>query len=125
MLPESTLREIRMSRAAHWTRSPELGVTHVDSKSTAAAPIEPLSLDDSPDAAMGEDVATPRASVVEQGAVIYEEDCKTPTAPPEMQLMTGEGVNGQARVEEQAGESQPAMQLPDSPTTKSDRKSVV
>ncbi|EAQ93672.1 hypothetical protein CHGG_01907 [Chaetomium globosum CBS 148.51] len=119
MLPESTLREIRMSRAAHWTRSPELGVTHVDSKSTAAAPIEPLSLDDSPDAAMGEDVATPRASVVEQGAVIYEEDCKTPTAPPEMQLMTGEGVNGQARVEEQAGESQPAMQLPDSPTTKS------
>lgn len=121
MLPESTLREIRRSRAAHWTRSPELGVTHVDNKSTAAAaPIEPLSLDDSPDAAMGEDVVTPRASVVDQGAEMYEEDCKTPTAPPEVQLsIPGEGVTGQARVEEQVGESQLLMQLPDSPTTKS------
>ena len=117
MLPESTLREIRRSRAAHWTRSPELGVTHVDNKSTAAAPIEPLSLDDSPDAAMGEDVVTPRASVVGQGAEIYEEDCKTPTAPREVQLSIP--VNEQARVEEQVGESQLPTQLPDSPTTKS------
>ncbi|KAH6853361.1 hypothetical protein B0I37DRAFT_4527 [Chaetomium sp. MPI-CAGE-AT-0009] len=119
MLPESTLREIRMSRAAHWTRSPELGVTHVDS-SKVAAPIEPLSLDESPDAAMGEDAVTPRASVVNQGAEICEEDCKTPTAPPEAQLgIAQEGVNGQAQAGEQMGESQLPLQLPDSPTTKS------
>jgi hypothetical protein len=63
---------------------------------------------------------TPRASVVDQGAEIYEEDCKTPTAAPEAQLsLTPEAINVQAQAEEQVGESQLLMQLPDSPTTKS------
>lgn len=80
MLPESTLREIRMSRAAQWTRSPELGVTHVDKKSTATtpAPIEPLSLDES--AAAAEDSVAPRASAANKGSEIKREDCQTSRA---------------------------------------------
>ncbi|KAG7293399.1 hypothetical protein NEMBOFW57_003449 [Staphylotrichum longicolle] len=121
MLPESTLREIRMSRSAHWTRSPELGVTHVDKKSAAATPIEPLSLDDSLDAAAGEGVVTPRASVVNQGAGADQEECKTPTAVPELRLNGIEGANGEGQVGEQAeqGNGPLPLQLPDSPTTKS------
>lgn len=121
MLPESTLREIRMSRSAHWTRSPELGVTHVDKKSAAAAPIEPLSLDDSLDAAAGEGVVTPRASVVNQGAGANQEECKTPTMVPELRLNGIEGANGEGQVGEQAeqGNGPLPLQLPDSPTTRS------
>jgi hypothetical protein len=122
MLPESTLREIRMSRAAHWTRSPELGVTHVD-KSTAATPIEPLSLDDSLEAATEEEMVTPRASVVNQGTEVNREGCKTPTPPPALQVnsqvnRTEDGFSGQA---EGQAEDQPSLPLqqPDSPTAKS------
>ncbi|KAK4240864.1 hypothetical protein C8A03DRAFT_12861 [Achaetomium macrosporum] len=134
MLPESTLREIRMSRAAHWTRSPELGVTHdVDrkkkdkdkdnNKSAAATPIDPLSLDKSLDAVSEDDnVVTPRASVLNQGTGINQEDCKTPTLQPEEQLngTNQDSDHGQAQVAELA-EEEPSLPLqqPDSPTTKS------
>jgi len=128
MLPESTLREIRMSRAAHWTQSPELGVTHIkekgkekDKESAAGAPIEPLSLDDSLDAAAGEDMVTPRASVVNQTAAVDGEECKTPTAPsPEGPLNPlDEGINWQAQAEGPVDEASLPLQQPDSPTTKS------
>jgi hypothetical protein len=119
MLPESTLREIRRSRAAHWTRSPELGVTHVD-ENKETTPIEPLSLDSSLDNVAGEDVVTPRASVVNQEAAIdQEEDCKTPTAVPNLQVDVPEdGIHGQVQGQ-QAEEAPLPLQLPDSPTTKS------
>ena len=121
MLPESTLREIRMSRSAHWTRSPELGVTHVDNKSTAAAtPIEPLSLNDSLDETKEEDVTTPRASVVNQGAGIDLEECKTPKAQPqELVITTDHGFSGQEQAGEDEEQGSPLpLQQPDSPTTK-------
>ncbi|GAB1310036.1 hypothetical protein MFIFM68171_00246 [Madurella fahalii] len=117
MLPESTLREIRMSRAARWTRSPELGVTHVDNKSTANTPIEPRSLDESVETAE-EDVVTPRASIANHGADISRDDCKTPTAEPQEQG----NRNGQEQVPTQLqAEQGPSISLhqPDSPTTKS------
>ncbi|KAL2018570.1 hypothetical protein VTK56DRAFT_612 [Thermocarpiscus australiensis] len=112
MLPESTLREIRMSRAARWTRSPELGVTHVHKKSAASTPIEPLSLDEPVGAATGDDAATPRASVVNQGAGIDREGSKTPTAQAQEQ------GNGPAQGHEPA-EQEPSLAVPqpDSPTT--------
>jgi hypothetical protein len=130
MLPESTLREIRGSRAAHWTRSPELGVTHVDNKSAAAAaPIEPLSLDGSRDGAAEEDAVTPRASVVNQGREINREDCKTPMPqqPPQAPPTNGankQESNGQLSVlectaEEVDHEPSLPLQQPDSPTTRS------
>ncbi|KAL1841575.1 hypothetical protein VTJ49DRAFT_6885 [Mycothermus thermophilus] len=125
MLPESTLREIRMSRAAHWTRSPELGVTHVDggkapAKATqstppaAAEPIEPLSLDNGNEAT-SEDVTTPRASVVNRDPPSPDrEDTKTPTA----QDSQPKGETQTPRVPNQESVSLP-LQLPDSPTNKS------
>ena len=117
MLPESTLREIRMSRSAHWTRSPELGVTHVNNKSGAAAvPVEPLSLDEP--AATEEDVVTPRASVVPHETELGQEDCRTPTGPPQLQLAGTEGFDVQAQAQEAGQEGSLPLQLPDSPTTK-------
>ncbi|KXX82224.1 hypothetical protein MMYC01_201786 [Madurella mycetomatis] len=120
MLPESTLREIRMSRAARWTKSPELGVTHVDNnnnnKGTATTPIEPLSLDESVETE--EDVVTPRASVANHGGDVNRDGCKTPTTEPQEQ---GNG-SGQEQVPMQSqAEIDPPMSLhqPDSPTTKS------
>ena len=120
MLPESTLREIRMSRSAHWTRSPELGVTHVNNKSgAAAAPVEPLSLDE-PAAATEEDVVTPRASVAPQETELGQEDCQTPTGPLQLRLTHGtEGFDVQAQTQEAGQEGSLPLQLPDSPTTKS------
>ncbi|KAK4167274.1 hypothetical protein QBC43DRAFT_10106 [Cladorrhinum sp. PSN259] len=116
MLPESTLREIRMSRAAQWTKSPELGVTHVDNRkdstattaSTTAAPIEPLNLDD-PTTAEG--AATPRASIANRAAEIDRDDSKTPKAQ-RMQLQIPEQRDGKNL--EERGQS-PVPQ-PDSPT---------
>ncbi|KAK4136813.1 hypothetical protein BT67DRAFT_448105 [Trichocladium antarcticum] len=121
MLPESTLREIRMSRSAHWTRSPELGVTHVDNKSTVAAtPIEPQSPDDSLDNVDEEEAVTPRASVVNQAAEIDREACKTPsTSPPELVIATEQECGGLEQAEDEAGQISPLLlQQPDSPTTK-------
>jgi hypothetical protein len=119
MLPESTLQEIRMSRAAQWTRHPELGVTHVDKRSASTTSIEPLNLD-SVETTASEDVVTPRASVAIQKVEINQEECKTPTA------QTWEQGAGSAR--EQAGTVQVQLQpeqgssiplhQPDSPTTK-------
>ncbi len=117
MLPESTLREIRMSRSAHWTRSPELGVTHVNNKSgAAAAPVEPLSLDEP--AATEEDVVTPRASVVPQETELGQEDCQTPTGPLQLRLTGTEGFNVHSQAQETGQEGPLPLQLPDSPTTK-------
>ncbi|KAL2165551.1 hypothetical protein VTH06DRAFT_853 [Thermothelomyces fergusii] len=127
MLPESTLREIRMSRAARWTMSPELGVTHIKVKpkgkegkdGAATPPIEPLSLDESLDAAAGEDAGTPRASVINQAKAIRGEDGKTLTAPDRRQSKpTGEAAGGWADAEPQVEEPSPSVQQPDSPTTK-------
>ncbi|KAK3985386.1 hypothetical protein QBC44DRAFT_157477 [Cladorrhinum sp. PSN332] len=115
MLPESTLREIRMSRAAQWTKSPELGVTHGDNRKdstattvTTTTPIEPLSLDE---VATAEGVATPRASLANKAAEIGRDDTKTPKAQG-IQLQIPEQKDG--KESEERGQS-PVPQ-PDSPT---------
>lgn len=121
MLPESTLREIRMSRAAQWTKSPELGVTHVDSRkdstasattttSTTSASIEPLSLDETTITADG--VATPRASVINKAAEVDREDCRTPKAQG-IQLQIPDQKDGAEQGAERGHSPTPQ---PDSPT---------
>ncbi|KAK4191855.1 hypothetical protein QBC35DRAFT_486141 [Podospora australis] len=110
MLPESTLREIRMSRAAQWTRSPELGVTHVDKKSTTTAPIEPLNLDESSTTAEGS--VTPRASVTNKGAETPKDEGHSPKA----QTTTPEQGNSSEQTHEPEQEDELPLQQPDSPT---------
>lgn len=66
-------------------------------------------------------MVTPRASVVNQTAVVDEGDCKTPTAPSfaGQPKPTEEGLTSPASAEQQAEEPSPSLQQPDSPTTKS------
>ena len=122
MLPESTLREIRMSRAAQWTQSPELGVTHVDSRkdstasattttSTTGTSVEPLSHDETAIAADG--AATPRASVVNKAADIDREDCRTPKAHGIQLQIPDQRDNGAEQGPERGRSPTPQ---PDSPT---------
>ncbi|KAK4231824.1 hypothetical protein QBC38DRAFT_354013 [Podospora fimiseda] len=114
MLPESTLREIRMSRAAQWTKSPELGVTHIDNRkdstattATTTTPIEPLSLDE----VAAEGVATPRASLANKAAEIDRDDAATPKAQG-IQLQIPEQKDGSDLDER----GQSPVPQPDSPT---------
>ncbi|KAJ4290736.1 hypothetical protein N0V88_006485 [Collariella sp. IMI 366227] len=105
MLPESTLREIRRSRAAHWTVSPELGATHIERKGIvdSVTPIEPLSLD----AVKEKDLVTPCASIVSQEPETSQEGCQTPTA-----------VSHSRSLPKQEQQADRPLQQPDSPTTK-------
>ncbi|KAL2125427.1 hypothetical protein VTJ04DRAFT_1792 [Mycothermus thermophilus] len=123
MLPESTLREIRRSRAATWTKPPELGVTHPDLKKAATMPAKstptPASesakrptLNISTETAI-KDTAAPRKSTESLGLKPDGEESKAPTSLSATQAPQPEGEACKYPTP-----GQESVTLPDSPTNK-------